>query len=952
MLCTCKYISNIILGYKAKRSSSCDKAAQESGTQECPILIEESPKKKASSNEKSAFPAILRCKEKSNVRRSTSYRVTDPLSYSPPLKTETVVIPLEPSSTSDTSEDEDTESSEDALSIREYHNGDERIPVLEKPKKAYYAADILRILSSPHPRSMKCTRQPMRVQNNAAFMVDVTVIPLDDIFADGNGCYVNNGHNTHTYKRKKSGNWKRTTSSRKDPLERREFHLERHYRRLKKYPEFRQTVSYLRDQRGEIVDNVALVQYLFKGKEHEIKVYPHGNSKAAKPFTRTKPSTVKTLRQNLEKYQPNEALAKTCKEMGGLFSCTSEASLPRGQTQAYNLKRTNTNNTLVSSGKRSKDEMTALNWYAKTEGKTFVRMQVLTDEPLIVITTENQLDDSVRFCTSEIDFSYLSVDPTFNFKNFSVMPTSYRNLLLKSRQTGKNPVFIGPIFIHHTKQRATYKQFFDKLKSIRGKLGDVISYGTDGEKALSDALGEAFPLAIHLRCFRHFRGNFQSHLKNLGINETRSYYDEVFGKQDGSIYQGLLDANSEDEFDARLNSLRESWAKREQCEVEKCKVYQWIEERSPMIKSSMIASVRTKAGLGNLPMKFYTNDSENTNRRLCDKTKGREQGETSFIREMKELIEDSQETEVVLAMYGASEAYEVREPFRKFELQREEWFRMNESQRRSYIKDVYSKSMEELYASENNASVYAENSDRHRVRDGDAQELPVEKSVLLKFFDHYFLQCVWKKAQRLLSEPQSILKAPSKDSKIKAFSVLSESTNVPNYVQIHGNAKVTCTCKQFPPKRICSHSVAVAEKEDMLKHFIDWLLKTNSSSNITLTATMNLNTSRSGRKGGISKRKRCATQSVTAVIDPFSGEVTSATQHTTQPVTTLPSTNPLQQAFPVATQCLHQIHKTRELNGTVCNCRTNIAELNRLTFFKGTLSRKTTNHSIQFGSHI
>ena len=107
----------------------------------------------------------------------------------------------------------------------------------------------------------------------------------------------------------------------------------------------------------------------------------------------------------------------------------------------------------------------------------------------------------MRFCTSEIDFSYLSVDPTSNFGNFSVTPTSYRNLLLKSRETGKKPVVIGPIFIHHTKQRATYKQFFDKLKNIRGQLSDVISYGTDGEKALSDALAEAFPLAIHLRCF-------------------------------------------------------------------------------------------------------------------------------------------------------------------------------------------------------------------------------------------------------------------------------------------------------------------------------------------------------------------------------------------------------------------------------------------------------------------
>ena len=109
--------------------------------------------------------------------------------------------------------------------------------------------------------------------------------------------------------------------------------------------------------------------------------------------------------------------------------------------------------------------------------------------------------------------------------------------------------------------------------------------------ALSDALAEAFPLAIHLRCFRYFRGNFQSRLKNLAITETRSYYEEVFGKQEGTVYQeGLLDATSEDEFDARLLSLRESWVKREQCEEENCKVYQWMEERSLMIKSNMLAS--------------------------------------------------------------------------------------------------------------------------------------------------------------------------------------------------------------------------------------------------------------------------------------------------------------------------------------------------------------------------
>ena len=72
------------------------------------------------------------------------------------------------------------------------------------------------------------------------------------------------------------------------------------------------------------------------------------------------------------------------------------------------------------------------------------------------------------------------------------------------------------------------------------------------EKALSNALGETFPLAINLHCFCHVRGNFMSFLLNLGICETSTYLNEVFRKQKGDMYKGLLDACSKDDFDARL----------------------------------------------------------------------------------------------------------------------------------------------------------------------------------------------------------------------------------------------------------------------------------------------------------------------------------------------------------------------------------------------------------------
>ena len=93
-------------------------------------------------------------------------------------------------------------------------------------------------------------------------------------------------------------------------------------------------------------------------------------------------------------------------------------------------------------------------------------MQELSSEPLMILGTDKQLADVSRFCTSHLDFTYLSVDPTFDFGEFSVAPTSYRNILLKNRNSYKSSVFVGPIFIHHTKKKKTSPQFFAKLKNL------------------------------------------------------------------------------------------------------------------------------------------------------------------------------------------------------------------------------------------------------------------------------------------------------------------------------------------------------------------------------------------------------------------------------------------------------------------------------------------------------
>ena len=149
------------------------------------------------------------------------------------------------------------------------------------------------------------------------------------------------------------------------------------------------------------------------------------------------------------------------------------------------MKRERSNTSCSQPRRKHIDEMTTFNWFAKTEGKAFVRMQELSQEPLMMLATDKQLADISRFSTSHLDFTYLSVDPTFDFGEFSVTPTSYRNILLKNRHTNKSPIFVGPIFIHHTKKQETYSQFFAKLKSLAPELKNLIAFGTDGERALS-----------------------------------------------------------------------------------------------------------------------------------------------------------------------------------------------------------------------------------------------------------------------------------------------------------------------------------------------------------------------------------------------------------------------------------------------------------------------------------
>ena len=84
-----------------------------------------------------------------------------------------------------------------------------------------------------------------------------------------------------------------------------------------------------------------LVMYKFDGiPEHTILVRPHGNAKENKPYRRTMKSTKRQLEAELKIRKPKDAIDIVFESRGGLVGAHSAGELPRGRTQAYNMKRT------------------------------------------------------------------------------------------------------------------------------------------------------------------------------------------------------------------------------------------------------------------------------------------------------------------------------------------------------------------------------------------------------------------------------------------------------------------------------------------------------------------------------------------------------------------------------------------------------------------------------------
>ena len=288
---------------------------------------------------------------------------------------------------------------------------------------------------------------------------------IRNLESDDNGAYKCMGIRTSTWKTEEESiddfevQEFKMLSNRKDTMTTSDqYHLVRKYRRFNSCEDFNKIISYAIDRNGKVMNNVAFVQYYFdSGIEKPFIVKRHGNAvhKSA-PYKSTNATTKAIVRELIDVDKPKTIHSNLT--MG--VEKASEMATSCSRQAIYDINR--------SRKKKNVTATNAMNFYDiiamireqdaqdNTENRFIRYVSAYPDPELLVLGFDSQFRDLDRFCTSPVNFSILSIDPTFNLGAFYVTPMSYENLFLVSNRTKKHPTFLGPVLISHNLDGSCY----------------------------------------------------------------------------------------------------------------------------------------------------------------------------------------------------------------------------------------------------------------------------------------------------------------------------------------------------------------------------------------------------------------------------------------------------------------------------------------------------------------
>jgi hypothetical protein len=586
----------------------------------------------------------------------------------------------------------------------------------------------------------------------------------------------------------------------------------------------------------------------------------HGNAKVCeRKFTGLKVSVRAKLKDCLLAYPVCRAKQMLIEERGGLSNIAAPSEIPTSMT-AYNMTA------MRQPGNSKVDDISSLITGILDDEHLFPLVRFWSLQPFIIlIASDYSLSSMALNVTDPTEFYPVTIDPTFGLGKFTGTSFVYRNLKLHSIRQDRDhphhqhyspsPIRIGAFVIHLQKDMATYARIFHELLIVEPRLTNIQSIGTDGEFALyNSGLIACESSPIHLRCFRHLCDNIERALQ--GIPSPPNWKYDIFGSDHVPDLQDdvLVDSTSEEEFDRRLHKHRVAWSIYDANES----LYGIVQELSQVFKKNTLASVRTAAGLGLPPAKFYTNTSESMNfiqKRFLSKGSTREKSMIAVVNGVTMKMR-SDETEDECAYVGRGEVVKIRPKWEASLLIKNFWD-LPQSAKEAELQKCKSISLQQL-------SMGTPTEPKTSMTKLTSQ---VEKEIHQfvgdnKKLDIEIVRPMFYKAMSILDSCDNlqIQRAPTRHP--NAFSVPSKSSSRPEHVELtkidSDCTEATCTCTNFRCHQCCSHVIAVCRQQKELSAFGNFLRVRKLGTNVTrlVASRMNVNLSRVGKKPGQLRRRR------------------------------------------------------------------------------------------------
>ena len=169
---------------------------------------------------------------------------------------------------------------------------------------------------------------------------------------------------------------------------------------------------------------------------------------------------------------------------------------------------------------------------------------------------------------------------------------------------------------------------------------------------------------------------------------------DIFGRNvEMQQVDGLVDAESEEEFDKGTQILCKKWQHFDSEESGPMHAFsEWFKRyKCSTIKQAMLRPVRVRAGLGNPPSTFTTNASESINALLKNQVEYKKSDVPVFLDKLQNAIDKQKEVERAITNIGK---YRFCEKYKHLVKNEDDWFlKMTLTQRQNHIKKIASLSV-------------------------------------------------------------------------------------------------------------------------------------------------------------------------------------------------------------------------------------------------------------------